>query len=68
MPVMSGLEFLDAVRAEPELAGVPVLVSTSAPELAPPGVPVLPKPVDIFKLWDWMRRSCSCAAAAPTPG
>jgi CheY-like chemotaxis protein len=68
MPVMSGEEFLDVVRGQPELAGLHVLISTSAPERAPPGVPVLAKPVDVFKLWDWMRRTCPCAVAAPLPG
>jgi two-component system, chemotaxis family, chemotaxis protein CheY len=65
MPVMSGAEMLDEMRKQPELAQVPVLISTSAPDLAPAGVPVLPKPIDILRLWDWMRRNCQCAANAP---
>jgi CheY-like chemotaxis protein len=66
MPVMTGHEFLAALRSEPDLADVPVLISTSAPDRAPPGVPVLAKPVDLYKLWDWMRSTCPCAARAPS--
>jgi len=68
MPVMTGNEFLEILHLEPELADVPVLISTSAPDRAPPGIPVLAKPVDLYKLWDWMRRSCPCAAGAPSLG
>ena len=61
MPVMSGQEVLAELRARPELAEVPVVVSTSAPHLAPQGVPVLPKPIEIDALWSWIRRTCRCA-------
>jgi len=67
MPVMDGGELIERLKADPVFATVPVLVSTSAPHRAPPGVPVLPKPIDIPALWSWMKRSCSCAAAAPSP-
>jgi two-component system response regulator CpxR len=62
MPVMTGTELLEAMRKEPALANLPVVVSTSAPGGAPPGVPVLSKPIDIAALWACMRRSCSCLA------
>jgi CheY-like chemotaxis protein len=62
MPIMSGLELLEAIRKQPALATLPVVISTSAPSRAPPGVPVLPKPVDIRAVWDCMRQACSCAA------
>ena len=62
MPVMTGQEVLLELRKTPELAKLPVVVSTSAPHLAPSGVPILPKPIDISKLWGWMRRTCDCAA------
>jgi CheY-like chemotaxis protein len=67
MPVMSGQEVLDALRRRPELATVPVVVSTSAPHLAPSGVPILPKPIEIADLWGWLRRTCRCAADHPLP-
>ena len=65
MPVMSGEEVLEAMSQQPALASIPVVISTSAPSRAPQGVPVLPKPIDIQTLWDWMRRTCRCAASAP---
>lgn len=61
MPVMSGQEMLDELRTRPELSALPVVVSTSAPHMAPQGVPVLPKPIEISALWSWIRRTCSCA-------
>jgi two-component system response regulator CpxR len=61
MPVMTGTEMLEAMRKQPELATLAVVISTSAPSRAPPGVPVLPKPVDIAAVWDCMRRMCHCA-------
>jgi CheY-like chemotaxis protein len=61
MPVMTGTELLEAMLKEPELAGLPVLISTSAPHRAPIGVPVLAKPIDIAALWDWMRKTCTCS-------
>jgi len=64
MPVMTGHELLEELAQRPELADVRVLVSTSAPGRAPAGVDVLPKPIDIEKLWEWMRRSCACAAGS----
>jgi CheY-like chemotaxis protein len=63
MPIMSGVELLDAIRKEPSLVGLPIVISTSAPNRAPPGVQVLPKPVDIGAVWDCMRRACVCASA-----
>ena len=63
MPVMTGQEMLAAMRKDPMLATVRVLISTSAPSRAPSGVSVLPKPIDIERLWDWVRRSCRCGRA-----
>jgi CheY-like chemotaxis protein len=61
MPGMTGAELLEAMRRDPALAALPVLMSTSAPERAPRGVPVLAKPIDVEALCGWMRRSCQCA-------
>jgi CheY-like chemotaxis protein len=60
MPVMSGKEMIAVMRKEPSLAALQVVVSTSAPAQAPPGIPVLTKPIDIEKLWNWIRRTCHC--------
>jgi len=65
MPVMTGLEFLDALRKDPCFASVPVVISTSAPERAPAGVPVIPKPIDIDSVIHWMKRTCACAVDLP---
>jgi response regulator RpfG family c-di-GMP phosphodiesterase len=61
MPVMDGNELIDAMKKQPTLAKVPVLISTSFPHAAPVGIPVVRKPIDINVVWDWMRRTCRCA-------
>jgi CheY-like chemotaxis protein len=60
LPGMSGAEMLDKMRSEPAFSAVPVIISTSAPERAPRGVPVLAKPIDIDALCGWMQRVCRC--------
>ena len=62
MPVMTGLELLQAMQQVPALADLPVVISTSAPRKAPPGLPILPKPIDLSALWRWMRQNCSCGS------
>ena len=64
MPVMGGHALLEKMRADPTLAEVPVIVSTSAPHLAPRDVPVVPKPIDIAKMVEWVSRYCLCVSAA----
>jgi CheY-like chemotaxis protein len=61
MPGMTGAEMLETMSHKPELSSMPVIISTSAPERAPRGVPVLPKPIDVDALCGWMRRACQCA-------
>jgi CheY-like chemotaxis protein len=60
MPGMTGIQLLEEIRRKPELAGVPVVMSTSAPERAPGGVMVLPKPLDIEAFSKLMHHSCRC--------
>ena len=50
MPVMSGPEFYEAIRARPDLADIPVLISTSDPSRAPARLPVVKKPVNLDRL------------------
>jgi CheY-like chemotaxis protein len=50
MPVMSGTELYQTMQANPQLAGIPVLISTSDPSRAPGGVPMLKKPVNLDRL------------------
>lgn len=61
MPVMDGVRLVEELRRRPELAAIPVVIATSAPDRAPRGMAVLPKPIDMTSLWSWMRRSCRCA-------
>jgi len=61
MPVMSGPELLDVLGADAALATIPVIIATAAPERAPPGYAVVPKPIDIDALWDLLRQSCRCS-------
>ena len=67
MPVMSGQEMLAAMQDQPDLASLPVVISTSAPSRAPKGVPVIPKPIDVNVMWDWIRRTCPCQGGKPAP-
>lgn len=60
MPGVTGTEMLEAMRREPTLATMPVVISRSAPERAPRGVPILSKPIDIEALCGMMRRVCRC--------
>jgi CheY-like chemotaxis protein len=62
MPVMNGTELLEEMKKNPALASVQVVISTSAPNRAPAGIPIVPKPIDINLIWDWMRRTCNCAS------
>lgn len=68
MPVMTGMEFIEATRQQPELAALPILISTSAPARAPAGFPVVAKPIDIEKMWAFIRRACQCPDAIAEPG
>jgi CheY-like chemotaxis protein len=61
MPGMTGLQLLEEIRRTPELSGLSVVMSTSAPERAPAGVMVLPKPLDIDAFSKLMQRRCQCA-------
>lgn len=60
MPRMNGWEFLEKLRARPELADVPVIVHTSAPSQAPLGVTrVLQKPMEFKRLLSVVQEFCA---------
>jgi CheY-like chemotaxis protein len=60
MPVMNGWDFLTNLRARPELAAIPVVVHSSAPDAAPDGVEhVLQKPLLIERLLSVVREYCA---------
>jgi CheY-like chemotaxis protein len=51
MPVMDGWQFLAAKEADRALAGIPVIVTSAAPQKLPPGAQVLlGKPFDLGRL------------------
>ncbi|MBA3820902.1 MAG: response regulator [Deltaproteobacteria bacterium] len=62
MPVMSGYEFRDAQKADPDLADIPVVVMSArwsgkdeidADEF-------IPKPIEVDRVLAALRRLCSC--------
>ncbi len=50
MPVMNGDEAYRAIRATPELADIPILISTSDPSRAPSNATVMKKPINLDRL------------------
>ncbi|PCC67140.1 His Kinase A (phospho-acceptor) domain-containing protein [Nannocystis exedens] len=50
MPLLEGGQVYQAMRAAPELARIPVIVSTSDPTRAPAGTILIPKPVKLGRL------------------
>ncbi len=63
MPGMNGAEMLTLLRHDERLSNLPVLMSTSAPSRAPAGVALLPKPIDLDALCNWIHTNCGCDAA-----
>lgn len=59
LPLVSGNEIYDLLQQRPPLKSIPVLVTTSDPSRAPPGVPTLPKPVDLDELLRMVELACS---------
>lgn len=57
MPRMDGFEVLKRLpgKAHP----IPVWISTSAPDRAPPGMPCLPKPIDVHTLLTRVAEHCA---------
>jgi CheY-like chemotaxis protein len=64
MPNMNGFEVLKRLSADPGRKDVAVWVSTSAPDIAPEGVPCLPKPVDVQRLVKLVQSHCAAEACA----
>jgi CheY-like chemotaxis protein len=50
MPIMNGVEVYQAIRGDPALADVPIVVSTSDPSRAPTDALVMRKPIDLNRL------------------
>lgn len=62
MPVMSGNELYEVMQADPRMAAIPVIVSTSDPSRAPSGVLLLKKPVNLQMMLTTIGRLCSNGA------
>jgi len=58
MPVMSGTEMYAAMQADPDLAQIPVIISTSDPSRAPSGVLIMRKPIDVSRLLAVVESVC----------
>jgi CheY-like chemotaxis protein len=58
MPVMDGNEFYRALKSDPRLESVPVVITTSDPARAPDGVPIMRKPVKLTLLLETIRNCC----------
>lgn len=59
MPVMSGWQFLEARREDPELGSIPVVVDTAFPDIQVEGAAVLlRKPFDLDTLLTTVARLC----------
>jgi CheY-like chemotaxis protein len=65
MPEMSGLEVYAAMQANPELVGIPVIVSTSDSSRAPSGVLLMKKPINVDRLLKTVATLCTSSAASP---
>jgi CheY-like chemotaxis protein len=60
MPGMNGWDFFEKLRQRPELASIPVIVHSSAPDRAPRGVTrVLQKPLLFERLLAVVREYCT---------
>jgi CheY-like chemotaxis protein len=57
MPVLNGWQTIEALRAQGRLRDVPIIICTSAPDKAPPGFPVLAKPVELNQLVQALERT-----------
>jgi two-component system, sensor histidine kinase and response regulator len=62
MPVLDGNRLYQAMQADPGLARIPVIVSTSSPSRAPKGVRIVAKPVNLDRLLEavaalWRERA-----------
>jgi CheY-like chemotaxis protein len=55
MPRMTGWELIERLRSEGTLGALRVVVMTSAPQEAPAGFVVMPKPIDLEELVHTLR-------------
>ena len=58
MPVLDGNAVYRAMKADPTLADIPVVISTSDPSRAPSGVLIMRKPIVLDVLLGVVRKNC----------
>jgi CheY-like chemotaxis protein len=58
MPVMDGAALYREMKADPALADIPIIISTSDPSKAPSNVLMIRKPVALDLLLDTVRKHC----------
>lgn len=58
LPFVSGLEVYAAMQADPALCRIPVIISTSDPTRAPPGVLLMKKPIHVERLLEAVQKYC----------
>jgi two-component system, sensor histidine kinase and response regulator len=58
LPVLSGTEVYDCMQADPALAEIPVVISTSDPARAPSGVTLMKKPINLPRLLQLVEKFC----------
>jgi CheY-like chemotaxis protein len=71
MPVMSGWELLEELRADPDLSRIPILVTSAAHDVSHAVVGatcVLPKPIDCDALLDALRDAAQGSVIARQAG
>jgi CheY-like chemotaxis protein len=59
MPLLDGNAVFRAMRADPVLADIPVVFTTSDPSRAPSGVFIMRKPVALDVILDAARKCCA---------
>lgn len=64
MPNLDGIGMLNAMKQDPALADLPVLITTSDPSKAPSGVLIIKKPVNLGLLIDNVRKCCGTPMSA----
>ena len=58
MPNLDGNAVYQYMQTDPRLAAVPVIVSTSDPAAAPPGILIMKKPINLERLLLAVRKLC----------
>jgi CheY-like chemotaxis protein len=64
MPVLDGVAMYAAMKADPSLADISVMITTSDPSLAPSGVLIMKKPLNLGILIDNVRKCCGTPVRA----